>query len=70
MCVRVCVCVHACVCVYVCVSEYIPHGYMRRSGDSSGSPGTEVTDGDYELSTCVWKLNLRTLEEQQTLLTS
>lgn len=66
----VCVCVHASACVYVCVSEYILHGYMRRPGDSTGSPGAGVTDGDYELSTCVWKLNLRTLEEQQAFLTS
>lgn len=56
--------------MYVCVSEYIPHGYMRMPGDSTGSPGAGVTDGDYELSTCVWKLNSRTLEEQQAFLTS
>lgn len=35
MCVSVYVrmCVRAC--VYICVSEYIPHGYMRRPGDST-----------------------------------
>lgn len=65
---EVCVCV--CMCVYVYVSEYIPHGYMRRPGDSTGYPGAGVTDGDYELSTRVWKLNLRTLEEQQAFLAS